>query len=125
VDVLKVEHVIVCGHYNCGGVRAVVEKRDVGLANNWLRHLADVADKFSDKLAKLPDDHARMRRLCELNIIEQVRNVCESTIVLGAWRAKQPLTIHGWSYSLEDGLLQDVLNRPVSSLAESLELPYR
>ncbi|MCG3205691.1 MAG: Carbonic anhydrase 2 [Elusimicrobia bacterium] len=122
VDVLKVEHIIVCGHYGCGGVRAVVEKRDIGLANNWLRHLADVRDKFQDPLKQLPHDDARADKLCELNIIEQVRNVCESTIVTDAWKKRQPLTVHGWVYGLEDGLLRDLLTNPINSIEESLRI---
>ncbi len=121
VDVLKVEHIIVCGHYGCGGVRAVIEKRDMGLVNNWLRHLADVRDKFSDELAKLKNDDARAQRLCELNIIEQVRNVCESTIVEGAWKERK-LAVHGWAYSLQDGLLKKILPNPITSVAETLKL---
>jgi carbonic anhydrase len=118
VDVLKVEHIIVCGHYGCGGVQAVVEGRELGLVNNWLRHLADVRDKFSKELEKLPNDAARSDRLCELNIIEQVRNVCESTMVLNAWSEKRKLDVHGWAYSLKDGLLKDLLKNPISSALE-------
>lgn len=122
VDVLKVEHIIVCGHYGCSGVQAVVEKKNLGLVSNWLRHLADVSDKFSTQLAALPNDTARAQKLCELNIIEQVRNVCESTIVQGAWREGRNLAVHGWAYSVEDGLLRDLLKNPVASVAESLSL---
>jgi carbonic anhydrase len=122
VDVLKVEHVIVCGHYGCGGVQAVIEKRDVGLANNWLRHLADVAEKHAAELAALPDDRERSRRLCELNVVEQVRNVCESTIVLNAWKEEGSLLIHGWVYGLHDGLLHDLLKTPVASVQDTLSL---
>jgi len=112
VDVLRVEHIIVCGHYGCGGVRAVLEKRELGLVSNWLRHLADVAEKFGDVLQKLPEEE-RARRLCEWNVVEQVRHVCESTIVQGAWHSVRSLAVHGWVYSLEDGLLQDLLQEPV------------
>jgi carbonic anhydrase len=122
IEILKVEHIIVCGHYGCGGVRAVVDRRDLGLVNNWLRHLADIRDKYEGEINKLPTNDAKAERLCELNILEQVRNVCESTIVEGAWKAKQPLTIHGWAYSLKDGLLKDLLKSPVSSLEEALKL---
>jgi carbonic anhydrase len=122
VQILKVEHIIVCGHYGCGGVQAVVEKKELGLVNNWLRHLADIAEKYSKELAKLPSDQARGERLCELNIIEQVRNVCESTMVKNAWKSGQSLTIHGWAYSLKDGLLQDLLKEPVTSIAGSTAL---
>jgi carbonic anhydrase len=122
VDVLKVEHVIVCGHYGCGGVQAVIEKREVGLANNWLRHLADVAERHAAELAALPNDTERGRRLCELNVVDQVRNVCESTIVLNAWKEGRPLLVHGWVYGLQDGLLRDLLRTPVASLSDSLKL---
>ncbi len=118
VDVLKVEHIIVCGHYGCGGVEAVIAKRDLGLVNNWLRHLADVGEKHADALEALPTTQARAQKLCELNILEQVRNVCESTIIQGAWKERQRLAVHGWVYSLEDGLLKDLLERPVTSVAK-------
>jgi carbonic anhydrase len=114
VDVLKVEHIIVCGHYGCGGVRAVVEKKEMGLVDNWLRHLTDIGEKFSKTLAALKDDEARAYRLCELNVTEQVRNVCEATFVQNAWKAGRELSIHGWVYSLEDGLLKDLLEKPVT-----------
>ena len=117
VEVLKVRHIIVCGHYGCGGVQAVIEKRDLGLANNWLRHLADVGEKFSGFLGGLKNDAQRARKLCELNVIEQVRHVCESTIVLNAWGRRRPLAVHGWVYGLEDGLLRDLLKKPVTSAA--------
>lgn len=113
VDVLKVQHVIVCGHYGCGGVRAVVEKRDVGLVTNWLRHLMDIHERHADALAALKNDDERAQKLCELNVIEQVRNVCESTIIRGAWKEGRTLAVHGWVYSLRDGLLQDLLERPI------------
>jgi carbonic anhydrase len=119
VDVLKVEHIIVCGHYGCGGVRSVIENRDLGLVSNWLRHLADVRDQFSKALGSIDSDDKRAERLCELNVIEQVRNVCESTIVRGAWQSGHRLAIHGWVYSLEDGLLKDLLKNPVTSASET------
>ncbi len=122
VEVLKVEHIIVTGHYGCGGVQSVVEKKDLGLVSNWLRHLADVRDKYETMLAALPNDLERGRKLCELNVIEQVRNVCESTIVMNAWKSGQNLSVHGWAYGLDDGLLRDILKNPVTSIAESLTL---
>ena len=122
VQVLKVEHIIVCGHYGCGGVRATVEKKDIGLVSNWLRHLADIADQHAQELESFKTVDAKADRLCELNIIEQVRNVCESTIAQNAWKAKQELTVHGWAYSLRDGLLKDLLKKPVTSFKESQEL---
>lgn len=115
VDVLKVEHIIVCGHYGCGGVQAVLEKRELGLVSNWLRHLADISDKFSTKLAALPTAEERARALCRCNVVEQVRHVCESTIVQNAWKEGRTLAVHGWVYSLQDGLLQDLLESPVTS----------
>ena len=123
VDVLKVEHIIVTGHYGCGGVRSVIEKKDLGLVSNWLRHLADVSDKFSAPLAALPTDDARAKKLCELNVVEQVLNVCESTVVQSAWQSGQRLAVHGWVYSLDDGLLKDLLKNPVTSVAEIATLP--
>jgi carbonic anhydrase len=122
VDVLKVQHIIVCGHYGCGGVRAVIKKRELGLVNNWLRHLIDVNEKFAPLLDRLKNDDERARRLCELNISEQVLNVCQSTVVQTAWKARQKLTIHGWVYGLRDGLLRDLLRTPVTSVEESLLL---
>jgi carbonic anhydrase len=119
VDVLKVEHIIVCGHYGCGGVGAVLEKREIGLVSNWLRHLADVRDKFSAELRDLPSDEQRARSLCEWNVVEQVRHVCESTIVRSAWNEGRYLAVHGWVYSLQDGLLQDLLTAPVTGAAET------
>jgi len=107
VDVLKVQHVMVVGHYGCGGVRAALDDTRVGLADNWLRHVQDVRDTHAQQLAALPDVEARARRLCELNVIEQVRNVCETSIVRDAWQRGQALTVHGWLYGLADGLLCD------------------
>lgn len=118
VDVLKVEHIIVCGHYGCGGVRTVVEKKDLGLITNWLRHLSDVCEKYDSELAKRKTVEAKADRLCELNIVEQVRNVCQSTIVQDAWHRGQTITVHGWAYSLRDGLLKDILKRPISASSE-------
>lgn len=125
VDVLLVEHIIVCGHYGCGGVRAVVQKQEVGLVNNWLRHLADVAEKYESDLARYSSVDQKADRLCELNILEQVRNVCESTVIRNAWKEGRNLTIHGWAYSLEDGLLKDLLTAPVDSSCPNLELAKR
>ncbi len=116
VDVLKVEHIIVVGHYGCGGVRTVVEKKDLGLITNWLRHLTDVAEKYAKDLLKYRTIEAKSDRLCELNVIEQVQNVCQSTVVQTAWKNGQDLSVHGWVYSLKDGLLKDLLKSPVSSI---------
>ncbi len=122
VDILKIEHIIVCGHYGCGGVRAVIDKKELGLVNNWLRHLADVADKFSTLLESLPTDDARAQKLCELNIVEQVRHVCQATVIQNAWKSGQPLAVHGWVYGLDDGRLRDLLEKPITSVAESLSV---
>lgn len=108
VDVLGVKHIMVVGHYGCGGVRTVLRCERVGLADNWLRHVQDVREKHATLLQDLPDDTARSHRLCELNVIEQVANVCQTTIVQDAWTRGQDLTVHGWIYGLQDGLLRDL-----------------
>jgi len=108
VEVLKVEHVLVVGHYGCGGVQAVVEQRRTGLADNWLRHIEDVARKHEARLEAAPSPAERALRLCELNVIEQVSNVCRSTVLRRAWERDQPVEVHGFVYGLEDGLLHRV-----------------
>jgi carbonic anhydrase len=108
VDVLKVEHVIVCGHYGCGGVRAAYLRSSFGLIDNWLRHVQDVRDRHDALIAPYADEDARIDRLCELNVVEQVRHVCQTTIVSDAWQRGQPLSVHGWIYDLRDGLLRDL-----------------
>jgi carbonic anhydrase len=108
VDVLKVEHILVVGHYGCGGVRAALEGARLGLVDNWLRHVGDVAQKYADTLATLATAPLRHARLCELNVIEQVVNVAQTTVVRDAWDRGQPLTVHGWVYSLENGLVNDL-----------------
>jgi carbonic anhydrase len=117
VDVLKVRHVIVCGHYGCSGVRAALFGDRLGLIDNWLRHVQDVRRKHEAALAALPDESQRSDRLCELNVVEQVANVCQTTIVREAWERGQPLAVHGWIYSLQDGLLRD-LDATVTSPGE-------
>ena len=121
VDVLDVEHVIVCGHYGCGGVQAALQGNRLGLIDNWLRHVQDVMRKHRAKLDDLSDDEARLRRLCELNVIEQVLNVGQTTIVQQAWDRGKALEIHGWIYDLSDGLLKD-LSVCVKSPEEYLEV---
>jgi carbonic anhydrase len=108
VDVLAVEHVIVCGHYGCGGVRAALAGSSLGLIDNWLRHVQDVHDRHRAVIDEAADENARADRLCELNVVSQVRHVCQTTIVRDAWRRNQALTVHGWIYSLQDGLLRDL-----------------
>lgn len=106
VDILKVGHIIVCGHYGCSGVRAAFRRDRMGLSDNWLRHLQDVRQKYEKYLAL--DDGKGVDRLCELNVIEQVANVCQTTITRDAWERGQGLTVHGWIYGLHDGLLRDM-----------------
>ena len=108
VEVLRVRHVIVCGHYGCGGVQAALEGARFGLIDNWLRHVEDVAEKHSAALAGAGGAAARLRLLCELNVVEQVANVCRTTVVQSAWERGQELSVHGWVYGLDDGLLRDL-----------------
>ena len=108
VDVLKVEHILVVGHYGCGGVQAVLDERRMGLVDNWLRHVADVKHKHAEALAGLDDAQHRHARLCELNVIEQATNVCQTTVVMDAWERGQDLSVHGWIYGLQDGRLRDL-----------------
>jgi carbonic anhydrase len=108
IDVLQVENVIVCGHYGCGGVRAAYLRSSLGLIDNWLRHVQDVRDRHEEQLSLVEGEDARIRRLCELNVVEQVHHVCQTSIVRGAWERQQPLAIHGWIYDLSDGLLRDL-----------------
>ncbi len=107
VDVLKVKHLIVCGHYGCGGVQAALENARLGLIDNWLRHVQDVRQKHEGLLARV-DEAQRLNKLCELNVIEQATNVCRTTIVQGAWERGQELAVHGWIYGLSDGLIRDL-----------------
>jgi carbonic anhydrase len=108
VDVLRVKHVLVVGHYNCGGVRAAFENRDNGLIDNWLRNIKDVQQRHRRRIAALASDEERVNLLCELNVVSQVSNVCHTTIVQNAWARGQGLSVHGWVYSLKDGLIQDL-----------------
>ena len=108
VDVLKVRHVIVCGHYGCGGVRAALDDARLGLIDNWLRHVQDVHRKHREVIDTIGDADARLARLCELNVVEQVRNVCETTILREAWARGQAVTVYGCIYGLTDGRLKDL-----------------
>jgi carbonic anhydrase len=123
VDVLKVKHVIVCGHYGCSGVRSALRCERIGLADNWLRHVHDVCEKHDRCLKAVPNEAGRCDRLCELNVIEQVRNVTQTTIVQDAWERGQALAVHGWIYGIKDGLLRD-LQVTASRLTEA-ETNYR
>ncbi len=108
VAVLRVKHIIVCGHYGCGGVRAALQDRRLGLIDNWLRHIRDVRQRHRAELDALPSEDAQVDRLCELNVAEQVLNVCQTTMVQSAWEEGRKLEVHGWIYSLQDGLLRDL-----------------
>ena len=123
VKVLKVKHIIVCGHYGCGGVKASIDNTSHGLIDNWLANIKDVQRRYNDELAALPDDDARIDRLVELNVRSQVEHVCQTTIVQNAWARGQRLEVHGWVYSLRDGLLRD-LGCSVDS-AEGVDRVYR
>ena len=114
VDLLKVRHIIVCGHYGCSGVQAALRRDRLGLSDNWLRHLQDVKHKHQHRLAKTGGEVEASSLLCELNVIEQVVNVCYTTIARDAWERGQELAVHGWIYGLQDGLLRD-LNTTVTA----------
>jgi len=118
VDILKVRHVIVCGHYGCSGVLAALRNDRIGLSDNWLRHVQDVRQKHEQALSSAGGDARASDRLCELNVIEQVANVCETTIARDAWERGQELAVHGWVYGIQDGLLRD-LGITVTSQRES------
>ena len=108
VDVLGVRHAIVCGHYGCGGDGAAARGDRLGLIDNWLRHVQDVREKHAEALEGICDEKQRIDRLCELNVIEQAWNVSQTTVVLDAWKRRQALTVHGWIYGIENGLLRDL-----------------
>lgn len=108
VNILKIKHVIVCGHYGCGGVKAAMEDHELGLVDNWLRILRDIYARFKEELEKIEDNQRRYDRLVELNVMQQVANICHTTIVQGAWERRQPLWVHGWVYDLHTGKLQDL-----------------
>jgi carbonic anhydrase len=120
VEVLQVKHVIVCGHYGCGGIKASLEDRDHGLIDNWLRHIKDVGRFNAERLARLEGD-ARVDALCELNVVEQVNNVCNTTIVKNAWGRGVELSVHGWVYGIKDGILK----RLVGGVSAAGELDVR
>ena len=118
VEVLKVEHIIVCGHYGCGGVRAALRDDRLGLVDNWLRHVQDVRWKHQAELDSLPTEEQRHDRLCEMNVVEQVVNVSQTTVVRDAWTRRQSLAVHGWIYDLHDGLLRDLAVSVTATPAE-------
>ena len=121
IDVLQVEHVIVCGHYGCGGVAAAVENPELGLINNWLLHIRDLWYKHSALLSELPPDE-RLNTLCEINVVEQVYNLGHSTIMQGAWKRGQKVMLHGWVYGLQNGQLNDL--NVTTANRENLEMNY-
>jgi carbonic anhydrase len=108
VDVLRIEHIIVCGHYSCGGILAALQNNKLGLIENWLRHIQDVREKHRAELDALDTEEKQHDRLCELNVVEQVTNLSRTTVVRDAWLRGQTLTVHGWIYDLSDGLLRDL-----------------
>jgi carbonic anhydrase len=108
VDLLRVKHIIVCGHHGCSGVLAALRRKTMGLSDNWLRHVEDVYEKHQPRLLAIEDEEARHARLCELNVIEQAVNVCQTTVVREAWARGQDLSVHAWVYGLGDGLLRDL-----------------
>jgi carbonic anhydrase len=118
VEVLKVRHIIVCGHYGCSGVLAALRGDRIGLSDNWLRHVQDVRQKHEKRLAAAGDEASAADRLCELNVIEQAANVCQTTIVRDGWQRGQELHVHGWIYGLRDGLLRD-LNVTATNFSEA------
>ena len=122
VDVLKVKHILVVGHYGCGGVHAALHGQRLGLSDNWVRHGADVAEKHAGSLLAFDDDELKHDRLCELNVLEQVVNVCHTTIVRDAWSRGQALAVHGWVYTLRDGRVHDL--RVDVTAAERLPATY-
>ena len=124
VDVLHVRHIIVCGHYGCGGVQAALEDRSFGLSDLWIEHVCRTREKYREELSALPEK-SRFKRLCELNVIEQVSNVAQTGILRHAWARQQRVSIHGWIYAIENGLLRD-LNVLVTGPRQSLQIPaYR
>ncbi len=108
VDILKIEHIIICGHYDCGGVNGAMENHKFGLVDNWLRHIADIYIQHKEELENIEDETLRKKRLVELNVLQQVKNVCHTTIVQSAWHRGQLLSVHGWVYDIKSGLLGDL-----------------
>ncbi|MDP8217838.1 MAG: carbonate dehydratase [Candidatus Theseobacter exili] len=108
VEVLRIKHIIVCGHYGCGGIKAAMDNREHGLIDNWLRNIKDVYRLHQDRIDALEKEDEKHDLLCELNVVEQVYNICHTTIVQNAWKSGQNLTVHGWIYSIEDGILKDL-----------------
>ena len=108
VEVLQVKHIIICGHYGCGGIKAALDNRAHGLIDNWLRNIKDIYRLHEVEIDALHDKQEKINLLCELNVVEQVANICHTTIVQSAWKSGQELAVHGWIYSIEDGILKDL-----------------
>lgn len=108
IEVLQIEHIIICGHYGCGGVQAALEDVELGLIDNWLRHIQDIAQLYQETLDQIPDSKERLNRLCELNIIEQVMNTAETTFVQRGWKNGSKISVHGWIYALKDGIISEL-----------------
>ncbi|MDH5509170.1 MAG: carbonate dehydratase [Nitrospinota bacterium] len=108
VELLNIQHIIVCGHYGCGGIKAALENREHGLIDNWLRNIKDVYRYHQEQIDALKDENERFDLLCELNVVEQVSNICHTTIVQNAWKSGQNVAVHGWIYGIEDGILKDL-----------------
>ncbi|GAA5138802.1 carbonate dehydratase [Thalassotalea piscium] len=125
VEILKVRHIIVCGHYGCGGVRAALDTKTYGLIDNWLRHIEDVYRFHRSKFDNITDEEEKVNTLCELNVIEQVANVCSSTILRNAWKKKQNTTVHGFVYNLKDGILRDMKVSSGLNSEENYNIPKR
>jgi carbonic anhydrase len=123
VEVLKVKHIMVTGHYGCGGIKAAMDNKQMGLLDYWVRHIRDVYFAHEQELAAIEDENSRINRLCELNVIQQVANLSHTNIVQNAWKNGQPLAIHGWCYSLEDGIINNLME-PINSI-DCVEQRYR
>ncbi|MBT8382200.1 MAG: carbonate dehydratase [Ignavibacteria bacterium] len=108
VEALKVKHIIVCGHYGCGGVKTVMENKKLGLIDNWLANIHKIKEKYDSELSEINNTAVQLSKMCELNVIEQVKNVCNTEFVQSAWQNNQSLSVHGWIYDISDGLLQDL-----------------
>ncbi|MBM3152222.1 MAG: carbonate dehydratase [Chloroflexi bacterium] len=121
VDILKIKHIIVCGHYGCGGIKSALGSQPHGLIDNWLRHIRDIYQRRCSELLQFSTEEERINRLCEMNVIEQVINVGNTTIVQEAWQRNQTVTIHGWIYAISDGLLKD-MDACVSSISDLARL---
>ncbi|MBU0729880.1 MAG: carbonate dehydratase [Proteobacteria bacterium] len=121
VELLNVKHIIVCGHYGCGGIRSAMDNKEHGLIDNWLRNIKDTYRYHQAKFDALQDEKEKIDLMCELNVVEQVANICHTTIVQTAWKSGQKLTVHGWIYSIEDGILKD-LNVCVTGIDEIAQI---